>query len=266
MNSTSMNTVERFLSTPQGRIHYIEQGEGPPLVLLHSNGCSVHEFDAAMPLLARNFRCIALDLPGHGDSDPLLGHLTIEDYARSVVAAMDAIGLERAHVCGASVGGFICIALGLQHPERIESLTIVEAALRTSDEWTGQWPRVEAMFAIAQQSHEEVAPRLRELTPALLARWNIDRAKAGGWRMVDVMWAIREYDGIGELSRLRVPAAVLIGGRGPVMPGKPRFERALPAAPIRVLPEAGHFPMVDLPEAFAQAVQEGIAEVTARAR
>jgi pimeloyl-ACP methyl ester carboxylesterase len=257
-----MNTVERFLPTPQGRIHCTDQGEGPPLLLLHSNGCSLHEYAAALPWLARHFRCIAIDLPGHGDSDPRLGHLTIEDYAGAVVAAMDALGLERAHVCGASVGGFVCIALGIAHAQRVDSLTIVEAALRTPEEWAGQWQRVEAMFAIAHQAHEEVAPRLRELTPALLARWNIDRAKAGGWRMVDVMWAIREYDGMGELARLRVPAAVLVGGRGPVIAGRPRFEAALPAAPVRVLDEAGHFPMIDLPEAFAQAVREGIAQTS----
>lgn len=262
----NMQITERFLSTPYGRIHCVEMGAGPPLLLLHSNGCSLHEYDAVLPMLAEHFRCIAWDLPGHGDSDPRAGHLTMADYASATVAVLDALGLERAHICGASVGGFVCIALGLAHPERVLSLSIVEAALRTPQEWASQWPRIEAMFAIAQQTHEEVAPRLRELTPALLARWNIDRAKAGGWRMVDAMWTIREYDAIGELARLRAPTAVLLGDGGPVIGGRQRYETALASAPIRVLSNAGHFPMIDAPEAFALALREGIAEVTARRR
>ena len=262
--SSSPLQRDYFAKTPHGRIHCVERGVGPPLLLLHSNGCSVHEYDGALPLLARHFRCIAWDLPGHGDSEPAPGHLGIQDYATITLDLMDALALPRAHVCGASVGGFIAIALGRMAPERMTSLTIVEAALRTPQEWIDQWPRIEAMFAIAQQTREEVAPRMRELTPELLARWNIDRAKAGGWRMVDVMWAIREYDALGELRRLGTPAAVLLGDRGPVIGGRARFEDALPAAPVRVITDAGHFPMIDAPERFAQAVHDGILQVTGR--
>ena len=111
-----MEPTEHFLPTPRGRIHCIEQGQGPALLLLHSNGCSLHEYDAALPWLARHFRCIAWDLPGHGDSDPRPGHLTMADYARTTVDVMDALGLASAHICGASVGGFICMAVGLARP------------------------------------------------------------------------------------------------------------------------------------------------------
>jgi pimeloyl-ACP methyl ester carboxylesterase len=77
--------------------------------------------------------------------------------------------------------------------------------------------------------------------------------------MVDVMWAIREYDALGELARLQVPTAVVMGDRGPVVAGRRRFEEALGSAPILVVPDAGHFPMIDAPQAFADAVRQGIA-------
>lgn len=259
-----MKTIEHFIDAPEGRIHCLEQGEGPPLLLLHTNGGSLHEYTQAMPLLARHYRCIAVDLPGHGDSDPRTGHLSVDDYAAAAVAVLDALGIARAHVCGASIGGVVGIALGLAVPGRIASLAIVEAVLRTPDEWAEQWPRVEVMFAIAQQSQQEVAPRVRHLTPALLTRWNIDRAKAGGWRMVDVMWALREYDAIGGLARLHVPCAIVLGERGPAMASRARFEQALPHAPIRVIADAGHFPMVDAPAEFAAAIHEGIVQFAGR--
>lgn len=214
-----------------------------------------------MPLLAARFRCIAWDLPGHGDSDPATGHQSIEDYARGTLAVMDALGIQQAHVCGASVGGFICMALGLMAPERMATLSIVEAALRTGEEWAAQWTRIEGQFAIAQQSQAEVAPRLHALTPDLLARWNIDRAKAGGWRMVDVMWAIRDYDALGALAGLRVPTAVVVGDKGPAIGGRSRYEQVLRAARVRVIADAGHFPMIDQPQAFADALCAAIDEL-----
>lgn len=252
-----MTTLEGFALTRRGRIHHLQQGHGDPLVLLHSNGCSLHEFVPAMAHLGEHFRCVAWDMPGHGDSDPPAGHQAVEDYADAVLALMDALGIERAHIAGASIGGLICIALGTIAPARCLSTVIVEAALRTEPEWAAQWPRVEAMFATPQQTQDEVSPRMRQLTPALLTRWNIDRQKAGAWRMVDVMWAIREYDAITELARARCPSAVLVGDKGPVIAQRARYETAQPGAPIAVMAGAGHFPMLDDPAEFA-AVTRGL--------
>lgn len=257
-----MERTERFLDTAAGRIHCVEQGAGEPLVLVHSNGCSWHEYEQVLPLLAARFRCIAWDLPGHGDSERSTKHLSIADYARATLGVMDAMGLDRAHVCGASVGGFVCMALGNLAAQRVGSLLIVEAALRTAAEWRREWPRIEAQFALARQAESEVAPRFRQLTPDLLKRWNIDRAKAGGWRMVDVMWAICEFDAMGELAALRVPCAVIVGDKGPVIGGRERYRQALPSAPLAVIGNAGHFPMIDDPDAFARAVVDGIGQVS----
>ncbi|HEY8357167.1 MAG TPA: alpha/beta hydrolase [Ramlibacter sp.] len=254
-----MQGQEGFTSTRFGRIHYVEHGAGEPLLLLHSNGCSHHEFDAALAPLAQRYRCIAWDMPGHGDSEPgPARHLTVVDYVDAVVAFMDALGLEKAHVCGASIGGMIALAMGALAPERALSVVIVEAPLRSAAEWAAGWPRTERMFAFLQQSETEVAPRLRRLTPELLERWNIDRLKAGSWRMMDVMWALREFDSRAHLARMHAPACVVIGDKGPVFASKGAYEELLPGAPLKVIRDAGHFPMIDDPEAFCAAVHEGI--------
>jgi len=259
-----MNPLDTFIHTRRGRIHLVAEGAGEPLILLHSNGCSLHEYVGSMPLLAQRFRCIAWDMPGHGDSDPAPGHLSVADYADAVLALMDALALERAHVCGASIGGLVCIALGARAPQRLLSTVIVEAPLRTAAQWAAQWPRIEAMFAVPVQTREEVAPRLRSLTDDELARWNIDRLKAGSWRMVDVMWACRQYDALADLSRIGCPAGVLIGDRGPVAAHVDDYRARLPGAPIRILPDAGHFPMLDDPAGFAEALCETITQATRR--
>jgi pimeloyl-ACP methyl ester carboxylesterase len=254
-----LSRTDRFVSTSAGRIHHVDEGAGEPLLLLHSNGCSLHEFDPVLDSLGQHYRCIAWDMPGHGDSDPPAGHRSIADYAHALLAFLDALGIERAHVCGASVGGFIAIAFGLIAPERAASVLIAEAALRSADEWARQWPRIEAMFAVPQQSREQVAPRFRALDAEVLARWNIDRHKAGGYRMVDVMWAIRDYDVAAALAQLAVPAAVIIGDRGPVADCQARYRELLPHAAIEIIADAGHFPMIDDPAAFTAAVTRSIA-------
>jgi 3-oxoadipate enol-lactonase len=258
MTTSPHPRTESFCATRLGRIHYVEQGEGPPLLLLHSNGCSLHEFLPVMDGLAARHRCIAWDMPGHGDSDATVGHLAMSDYAGALVELMDGLGLDKALVCGASIGGFIAIEMAAAVPARVDGVLIAEAALRSASDWAAQWPRIEGMFALPTQTHEAVAPRFRSMTAGLLARWNIDRNKAGSWRMVDVMWAIREYDAIGQLGAVRAsgrPAAVLLGDRGPVIGNRARYEELLPDASVHVLADAGHFPMLDDPEAFVAALE-----------
>ncbi len=247
---------DRFATTPDGRIHYLQEGSGPPLVLLHSVGCSAYEYEDSLPLLAQHFTVYAWDMPGHGDSDPLPRHYTIEDFARAVVHLMDAAGLARATVVGESIGGVICAALALHHRDRLEKLVFCESPLRTAEEWAQAWLTVEGNFGIPTQTMEQVAARLRHVTPQFLQRWNIDRNKAGAHHMVDAMWAIREFDMYAALPRVDVPSLVIFGERGPFVPvGKhEEFMRLLRNAELVVLKDCGHFPMNDDPEGFAQAV------------
>ncbi len=259
--SPAASRTESFCETAFGRIHYVEQGEGPPLLLLHSNGCSLHEFAAVLNGLAQHHRCIAWDMPGHGDSDDPQGHQSIADYADAAFAFMDGLGLQQAHVCGVSVGGFIAIEMAVVAPARVLGVVIAEATLRSADEWAGQWLRIETGFALPTQSHDVVAPRFRALQADLLTRWNIDRNKAGGSRMVDVMWAIRQYAAFEQLRQLNassVPAVVLMGAQGLVIAGRARYEEMLPRADIHVVENAGHFPMIDDPQAFVDAVHKAV--------
>jgi 3-oxoadipate enol-lactonase len=245
---------DRFAQTNQGRIHWLEAGSGDALILLHSNGCSAHEFQQVFEPLAKQFRVIAWDMPGHGDSDPITRHYRIADYADAVVGLMDALGIGQAWVAGASIGGLICVELGAVHPTRLKGVVIVEAMSKPEAEWKAQWPRIEATFGADVQSFDEVRPRFRDLTPQTHARWNIDRAKAGVWTMMDVMWAIREYDVTQRSRAIRSPSAVIWGEVGPVKDTIERWRAALPDSPCVMLPGCGHFPMIDDPEGFQQAL------------
>src|SRR5690606_23088194 len=172
------------------------------------------QYEDVMAAFAERWRVLAMDMPGHGDSEPITRHYTIEMYAEAVVQFMDALRIDRAAVAGDSVGGSICIALARHHAERARPVIVSECPLRDDAEWQKSWPRIEATFSAPTQTLEEIAPRFRSATPELLKRWNTDRNKAGAWTMVDVMWAMREFDAERMLKERRGPAAVIGGATG----------------------------------------------------
>ena len=108
-----------FAYTPAGRVHYLEAGNGEPLLLMHTNGSSAYQYEDCFGQLAQRFRVVAWDMPGHGDSDPLRGHTPIETYSDTAVALLDALGIAKAHVAGGSVGGVIAIDLAARHASRL---------------------------------------------------------------------------------------------------------------------------------------------------
>ena len=113
------------------RVRYAEAGSGPPLLLVHGILVDHVEWADLVPRLADRFRCIAPDLPGFGGSDkpsPEAFPYTREAFAESLAGLLDALGLSRVHVCGHSMGGAISLTFAADFPERVERLTVVDAA------------------------------------------------------------------------------------------------------------------------------------------
>jgi 3-oxoadipate enol-lactonase len=244
-----------FVQTTYGRIHALAAGSGEPLILLHSNGGSAYEFEHVIEALARRFWVIAWDMPGQGDSDPLARHVGVHDYASAVVEFMDALGITKAHVLGASIGGAICVALGARYSNRIERLFIAECPYRSPQEWQANWANTEANYAPVTQALERVAPRLREVTPELLARWNIDRSKAGTKTCLSVMWALREYDIGADLAKVPANPVLIFGDKSPTVGKLEQFKAILKSPSVHVIENCGHFPMIDDPEQFVAIVE-----------
>jgi 3-oxoadipate enol-lactonase len=243
-----------FVKTSHGRLHYLRAGRGVPLILLHSNGCSAYEYEQAIPLLAKRYDVISWDMPGHGDSDTITRHYTIQDYAGALIEFMDGLGLSKAHVLGSSVGGSICAYMGEHHNDRLESLLFVETPTRSSQDWEGDWALVNHLFGIPTQTAHQLSMRINNVTPEVLLRWNIDRNKAGTRVMFDVMWAIKEYDIVGALAKIQARSLVLFGDKGPVIKGRHNFETKIPDAKMEIMNGSGHFPMLDDANDFSERV------------
>jgi pimeloyl-ACP methyl ester carboxylesterase len=142
--------------------------------------------------------------------------------------------------------------MGQRHAARVRSLVLVETPIRSAQAWAQRWFNVEGNFALPLQSIESVAARIRNVTPELHKRWNIDRSKAGSHTMMDAMWAVREYDTLGALAALQVPTCAILGSEGPVSDSLPALTHKIGKDNIAVMHNCGHFPMLDDPAEFVE--------------
>jgi abhydrolase domain-containing protein 6 len=128
-----MGFSDRRLQIPGFNIAYWEAGEGEPLVLVHGMGVDRGTLLDIAGKLKQQFRVILPDLPGFGDSDkPEQADYGIQAQVEHVRQIIEALGLHRVHLCGHSMGGWICAGLASTHPEMVASLWLISAA-GTSD-------------------------------------------------------------------------------------------------------------------------------------
>jgi 3-oxoadipate enol-lactonase len=112
-------------------INYEVEGAGDPLVLVPYLAADHACYAFQLPAYTEHFSCISVDLPGSGLSDKPPGPYTTEGYADQLAGFMGAIGVERAHVAGVSLGAAVATHLGARHPERVRSLSLHSAWDRT---------------------------------------------------------------------------------------------------------------------------------------
>ena len=248
--------ASHFVDTSLGKVHVRRGGEGPPLLLLHSNGLSWHEFESPMKQLAHRFDVVAWDMPGQGDSAPVSWDTPIDAYADGVAELIQDLGLRRPVVAGCSVGAFIAASLAARRGGELAGAVLVEFQFGGEDWFARNWDAVETLFAVPAMTADQVQARLAQRAAAGIARrWNIDRHKAGARSMMGVMWAIRRFDIHSALERASVPVAALFGDAGPTVVHLTAVTEALrDRGAVDVVPGAGHYVSVDQPGAFADRI------------
>lgn len=126
---------ERFYDAGGVRTRVIEAGrpDAPALVLIHGTGGHAETYCRNMGAFAEHFRVLALDLAGHGYSDRPAQAPDVAGYAQHVVDLLDALGIEKAHVSGESLGGMVAAWVGIAHPERTHKVVMNTGTLARPD-------------------------------------------------------------------------------------------------------------------------------------
>lgn len=254
--------------SPRASLNFEQHGAGAPLVLLHGIGGELCVWEPVIGHLSAQAEVIAVDLPGFGRSPALPQEVvpTPRALAEAVWRLMDELGIERPHVAGNSLGGWV--ALELASSSRARSVTALCPA--------GLWgaPVLRAGASVRGRLHR-IARRLRPLLPLIMlsrrARRlalghvvaNPDRVPTGAARrMVSSYARATAYDATNSAmlashftgaARLKVPVTVAFGERDRLI--RPTHLR-VPGARTLLLPDCGHIPMWDDPELVTQLVLE----------
>lgn len=127
MTELTYESTLRELATDQGVLRYHEAGDGPPLLLLHGSGPGVtgwRNYRGNLAAFAERFRCLVLEFPGFGVSDPTEQHPMVAANG-AVVRFLDGLGIRQADVIGNSMGGIVGTQVALAHPDRVRRLVTI---------------------------------------------------------------------------------------------------------------------------------------------
>lgn len=157
------------VETARGAVAVEAAGSGPDVVLLHSLALSGEIWQGLLAHLSPTFRVCAFDARGHGGSDWDGEPFTVEDLAEDVVATADALGLERFHLVGLSMGGSTAIVVAATHPQRVAQLVLADATANYGPDRVAKWEE-RAQSVLAKPREEHLAFQLdRWLSPGFLA-------------------------------------------------------------------------------------------------
>jgi pimeloyl-ACP methyl ester carboxylesterase len=228
--------------------------QGKPLLMLHGWGQSSLSFVTAASLLEERFRILTPDLPGFGFSQAPAQAWGSADYARVMADLVGAAGFESADVLGHSRGGTIALALAIAYPELVKRLVIVASPIVRLPPEAGV-RRASLRYTLVKG--------VAKLLPPLRGRildWGRNHFGSADYRaagpMRPTMVRVVNEDWRPALPSLQVPVLLLWGSEDAEVPLQVAEEAlaALPDARLVTLQGAGHFPFLDQPEAFAEAV------------
>jgi len=255
------------------RVAWREAGTGPALVLLHGIGGGSENWHCQIDQLKNNFRVIAWDMPGYGDSEKFKTSCpNVDDYVNSLSALLEYLGITKVNVLGQSIAALIAARFCKSFPERVLSYIFAHGltglgGLDNASRLVAKKARLEVFDTLGPQRFARekgpaimspnVAKEIREKAVEIMAR-----VKPEGFRQAVEM--LCEANFFLDAPFISVPSLVLCGGDDPISP-EPLCQsvaEALPDAHFRLIAHAGHYSAMEQPKIFNQILGKFLAGVS----
>jgi pyruvate dehydrogenase E2 component (dihydrolipoamide acetyltransferase) len=253
--SVDAETVSpRELEAAGLRLRYLALGEGDsvPVLLLHGFGADLNTWMFTQPALAEGRRVIALDLPGHGGSAKQVDQADSQSLAAVIGQALNALGVERAHLVGHSMGGGIAIAFALRQPERVATLSLIASAslgpeinAAFIDGFVRATRRREAMEVLGLLVHDPALVS-RTMVEDVLRYKRLDGVPAALTAIAEEWFpGGRQHAGLGDaVAALKLPVQIIWGHEDRIIPVA-HAETLASRLPVHILEQTGHLPHME---------------------
>ena len=242
--------------TREGNMHFVKQGSGFPLVMLHPLGTSTWAWHTVIDSLSQHYTCYAFDMLGHGESDKPARHFNIPDYATALDDACQLLNIHRGHYVGNSVGACLATEMAASFPERVDKLALIGCPL-----WN-PWGGNQRVADTAGDYKENGNPKPRTLEqmkeratfadprPEWVDATNQTREQAGEW-VRNLHQSLSYYDIMSRLPLIKASSTlVMYGEKDMLRDGEELLHNNIANASKTILPGLGHIPQIEDPEAF----------------
>ena len=247
-------------------IAYEDRGTGPPIVFLHAFPLNRSMWAPQAAVLSRQFRTIAIDLRGLGESDAPHWRYSLEQYARDVKELLAGLGVPKALFVGLSMGGYLEFALYRMYPEITLGLVLADTRAEPDKPEQIQWrfnlaQRTAATgpaAVIAEMLPKLLAPQRYDRDPNLVAQVKAMLSVAPIPGIVGALMAMAERpDSTTLLSSIAIPTLVIVGADDVLTPpaDAERIASGIAGAELVVIPDAGHLSNLEQPDRFTSAVE-----------
>lgn len=255
-------------------LNYIDEGEGFPVVLIHG---LAGDHTSWLPYIAEfknHYRVIAMDNPGSGDSSPVDAPCTMEELADTMIALMDNLQIDKAHVVGRSLGGMTGMHMALRAPDRLQSLVLTPAThkfdrigrlilenmrdiLEWQDDW-GDWARHSAHMFV---SHDFYNKHPEEMAQILALVGNEARSKVS---YLNLNHTALSHDVSTRLGDITCPTLIMAGRLDPLngIPGADAMSAGIPNSETIIFEKSAHFFLMEEPEKAMTAIRDWLIKHT----
>jgi 3-oxoadipate enol-lactonase len=250
-----------FANAGELRTHYSLTGSGRA-VLMFSNslGTDLNMWDPQMAHLSKDFRILRYDTRGHGQTAVPQGEYNVDQLGHDVLGLLDALGLDRVHFCGLSMGGMIGMWLGIAAPQRLNRLIVCSSAAKigSNELWNARIASVrkDGMKQVAAAVVERwFTPEYRASNQDIVARTQkmLEAAPPEGY--ASCCAAVRDMDQRDAIAKIKVPTLVIYGSKDPAIPVKDALflkEKIAGASAMELA--AAHLSNVEQADAFTRTV------------
>jgi 3-oxoadipate enol-lactonase len=244
----------------------IDGTEGAPWVTFsNSLNTNYSSWDGEVDRFGDRYRILRYNTRGHDGSGAPPGPWELEDLASDVVALWDALGIDRSHFVGLSIGGMTGQALALGWPERIRSLVLADTRADFAGEFAQFMPRLVARveaegleLLISEMPSRWLTPDAVETRPDLVERVRAMIATATMEGYLNCAGAITRLDFMDRLSEIKLPTLLICGAQdfGTPTPGVREMQKRIAGSHYVEIDPAGHLSNIESPDAFDRALAE----------